>query len=217
MSTDRRSAVGRPRAFDEHQALDGAIDVFWRLGYEGASMAELTQAMGINKPSLYAAFGSKEKLFVRALERYGLQYRKHLDAVLAKSTAYEVIESYLRSIAESATQGSVPGCLSIQGGLSCAPNNAHIPHLLAEYRQGLEDTVAKALAKTADASQWVHGTDTAGLAGYVVTVGQGLAVHASAGATQSKLDAIVDVALAGIASVLDAQPVTNFNITSKTS
>ena len=74
MSADERSAGGRPRAFDEDQALDAAIDVFWRLGYEGASMAELTQAMGINKPSLYAVFGSKEKLFVRALERYGLAY-----------------------------------------------------------------------------------------------------------------------------------------------
>jgi AcrR family transcriptional regulator len=215
ISTNRRSAGGRPRAFDEHPALDGAIDVFWRLGYEGASMAELTQAMGINRPSLYAVFGSKEKLFVRALERYGLSYRQHLDAVLAKHTAYEVIESYLRSIAELATQGSVPGCLSIQGGLSCAPNNARIPQLLAEYRQGLEDTVAKALARTADATK--HGIETALLAGYVVTVGQGLAVHASAGAEQSRLDAIVDVALAGLASLLGVQPVTNIDPKSGTS
>ena len=217
MSADQRSAGGRPRAFDEDQALDGAIDVFWRLGYEGASLAELTQAMGINKPSLYAVFGSKEKLFVRSLERYGLTYREHLDAVLAKSTTYEVIESYLRSIAESATRGSVPGCLSIQGGLSCAPNNAHIPQLLAEYRQGLEDTVADALAKTEDASRCAHDIDTAALAGYVVTMGQGLAVHAAAGAEQSKLDAIVDVALAGLTNLLGTQPVTGVNPKSKTS
>ncbi|MGV0743086.1 TetR/AcrR family transcriptional regulator [Mycolicibacterium sp. XJ870] len=209
MSTDRRSAGGRPRAFDEDQALDAAIEVFWRLGYEGASMAELTQAMGINKPSLYAVFDSKEKLFVRALERYGLLYRGHLNAVLAKSTTYEVIESYLRSIAESATEGSVPGCLSIQGGLSCGPNNAHIPQLLAEYRQGLEDTVAKALAKTADASRCAHDLGSAELAGYVVTIGQGLAVHAAAGAAKSRLDAIVDVALACLTSLLGAQSVTN--------
>lgn len=208
MREDRRSTGGRPRAFDEDQALDWAIDVFWRLGYEGASLTELTQAMGINKPSLYAVFGSKDQLFVRALERYRLLYRERLDAVLAKSSTYEVIESYLRSIAESATQGSVPGCLSIQGGLSCGPNNAHIPQRLAEYRQGLEDTVAKALAKTADASRCGQGVDTAALAGYAVTVGQGLAVHAAAGADQPRLDAIVDVALAGLTSLLDAHPVT---------
>jgi hypothetical protein len=136
--------------------------------------------------------------------RYGLSYRERLDAVLAKSTAYEVIESYLRFIAESATRASVPGCLSIQGGLSGAPNNAHIPQLLAEYRQGLEDTVAKALGKTEDASRCVHGIDTAALAGYAVTMGQGLAVHAAAGVEQSRLDAIVDVAMAGLRSLTGA-------------
>jgi AcrR family transcriptional regulator len=200
MSAERRTAGGRPRAFDEDQALDGAIDVFWRLGYEGASLTELTRAMGINKPSMYAVFGSKEELFVRALERYGLLYRVHLDAVLAKSSTYEVLESYLRSVAESATRGSVAGCLSIQGGLSCAPDNARIPQLLAEYRQGLEDTVAKALSQTVDATQ--PGVDTAALAGYAVTVGQGIAVHAAAGVDSARLDAVVDVALAGLASYL---------------
>ena len=203
MSAERRIAGGRPRAFDEDQALDGAIDVFWRLGYEGASLTELTRAMGINKPSMYAVFGSKEELFVRALERYGLLYRVHLDAVLAKSSTYEVLESYLRSVAESATRGSVAGCLSIQGGLSCAPDNARIPQLLAEYRQGLEDTVAKALSQTIDATQ--PGVDTAALAGYAVTVGQGIAVHAAAGVDSARLDAVVDVALAGLASYLAAK------------
>jgi AcrR family transcriptional regulator len=200
MSVERRTAGGRPRAFDEDQALDGAIDVFWRLGYEGASLTELTRAMGINKPSMYAVFGSKEELFVRALERYGLLYRVHLDAVLAKSSTYEVLESYLRSVAESATRGSVAGCLSIQGGLSCAPDNARIPQLLAEYRQGLEDTVTKALSQTVDATQ--PGVDTAALAGYAVTVGQGIAVHAAAGVDSARLDAVVEVALAGLSSYL---------------
>lgn len=203
MGAERRSAGGRPRAFDEDRALDAAIDVFWRLGYEGASLAELTAAMGINKPSLYHVFGSKEELFVRALKRYGSAAHEQLDAVLAQPTAYELIESYLRSTVEAATRpGSVGGCLSVQGGLACAPNNARIPQLLAEYRQGLEDTVAKALAKTADASSSVGGIDTAALAGYAVTIGQGLAVHAAAGVPRVKLDATVDVALAGLASLL---------------
>ncbi|MEU0493928.1 TetR/AcrR family transcriptional regulator [Mycobacterium sp. NPDC006124] len=199
MSADQRRVGGRPRAFDEDQALDGAIDTFWRRGYEGASLAELTRAMGINKPSLYAVFGSKEELFVRALERYGRCRREGLDAALARSTTYEVIESYLRATAESATHGSVLGCLSIQGGLSCGPDNTRIPQLLAGYREGLEDTVAKALAKTEDASPHRPGVDdSASLAAYAVAMGQGLAVHAAAGVTQAKLDAIIDVALAGL-------------------
>lgn len=207
MDDERRTVGGRPRAFDEDQALDRAIDAFWRLGYEGASLSELTQAMGINKPSLYAVFGSKEELFIRALQRYGRSYGEHLDAVLARTTAYEVIESYLRSTAKATLSGNVPGCLSIQGGLSCAPNNARIPELLAEYRQGIEDAVAAALANTTDGSAMAGGFDTAALAGYAVTVGEGLAVHAAGGVTQARLDAAVDVALAGLASFLAPQPV----------
>lgn len=209
MDTERRTAGGRPRAFDEGQALDAAIDVFWRLGYEGASLAELTQAMGINKPSLYHVFGSKEELFIRALERYGVSAHEHLETVLAFPTAFQVIESYLRATAEAASRaGNVPGCLSIQGGLACAPNNARIPQLLAEYRRGLEEAVARALAKTVDASRSAEGVDTAtALAGYAVTVAQGLAVHAAGGVTRARLNAIVDVALAGLTGLLGPQGV----------
>ena len=186
----QRNAGGRPREFDEGLALDGAIEAFWRLGYEGASMAELTQAMGINKPSLYAAYGSKEKLFERALQRYGECYHERLKRLLSQSSAYDVIESYLRDTAAAVRAGIAPGCLSIQGGLSCAPNNTRIPQLLSDYRGGIEHAVATALAAT-DA-----------LAGYAVTIGKGLAVDAAAGASQAKLDAVVDVALAGLATLL---------------
>ena len=201
MSADQRNGGGRPRAFDEDEALDAAIDTFWRLGYEGASMTELTQAMGINKPSLYAVFGSKEKLFTLALERYGLLYRQQLTAVLGRSTADEVLESYLRSVADAATDGTL-GCLSIQGGLACGPDNAHIPRLLADYRRGLEEAVTNALVNAQDLSRGTDGIDAATLAGYAVTVGQGLAVHAAAGVPRDKLDAIVDVALAGLAKLI---------------
>lgn len=198
MSAEQRHAGGRPRAFDEGRALDRAIEVFWRLGYEGASLAELTHAMGINKPSLYAAYGSKEELFARALQRYGGSYHEHLKELLAHPRAYDVIESYLRATAKAVRAGILPGCLSIQGGLSCAPDNARIPQLLADYRRGIEDAVAKALAATEDAP----GLDTTALAGYAVTIGQGLAVDAAAGVPQARLDAVVDVALAGLATSL---------------
>ncbi|MFB1294986.1 TetR/AcrR family transcriptional regulator [Mycobacterium sp. pW049] len=199
MSAGQRHAGGRPRAFDEERALDGATEVFWRLGYEGASLAELTNAMGINKPSLYAVYGSKEELFVRALQRYGESYHEHLRELLAHPRAYDVIESYLRATAKSVRAGTLPGCLSIQGGLSCAPNNARIPQLLADYRRGIENAVEKALAATEDASH----LDVAALAGYAVTIGQGLAVDAAAGVPQARLDAVVEVALAGLAVSMD--------------
>lgn len=198
MGAEERPAGGRPRAFDEDQALDSAIDVFWRLGYEGASLAELTNAMGINRPSLYAVFGSKEELFIRALQRYGTTYHEHLGQLLSRPGAYQVLESYLRATATAVRAGSAPGCLSIQGGLSCGPNNARIPRLLAEYRHSIEAAVADALARTEDAA----GVDTAALAGYAVTIGQGLAVDAAGGVPQARLDAVVDVALAGLATML---------------
>lgn len=195
MGAEKRYAGGRPRAFDEDQALDGAIEVFWRLGYEGASLAELTEVMGINKPSLYAVFGSKEELFVRALERYRRTYHERLGELLSRPRAYGVLEAYLRDTAKSVRAGNLLGCLSIQGGLSCGPDNARIPQLLADYRRGIEDAIAKALAATQDAS----GIDSAALAGYAVTIGQGLAVDAAAGVPQARLDAAVDVALSGLA------------------
>lgn len=204
MGAEQRNVGGRPRAFDEGEALDRAIDVFWRLGYEGASLAELTKAMGINKPSMYHVFGSKEELFVRALQQYGVSYHRHLNTVLAQPNAYAVIESYLRSTAEAVRAGHVPGCLSIQGGLACAPSNARIPQLLAEYRQGIETAVAAALSETAEARSTL-GVDTAALAGYAVTIGEGLAVHAAGGVAQERLDAVVDVALAALASLLGPQ------------
>lgn len=168
--------------------------MFWRLGYEGASLAELTHEMGINKPSLYHVFGSKEELFVRALQRYGLIYHEQLATILAQPTAYQVLESYLRATVKAVRAGTLPGCLSIQGGLACAPNNARVPQLLADYRRGIEDAVAAALSKTEDAD----GIDAAALAGYAVTIGQGLAVDAAGGVPQARLDSVVDVALTGL-------------------
>ncbi|TRW87893.1 TetR/AcrR family transcriptional regulator [Mycolicibacterium sp. 018/SC-01/001] len=198
MGAEQRHAGGRPRTFDETQALDRAIAVFWRLGFEGASLAELTDAMGINKPSLYAVFGSKEELFIRALERYRQTYHGHLRHLLAQPRAYDILESYLRDTAKAVRAGTAPGCLSIHGGISCGPTNARIPQLLAEYRRGIEDAIAKALAAADDSAD----IDATALAGFAVTIGQGLAVDAAAGVPQARLDAAVDVALAGLASLI---------------
>ncbi|MBB2989056.1 AcrR family transcriptional regulator [Mycolicibacterium iranicum] len=198
MSAVQRHAGGRPRSFDEDSALDVATEVFWRLGYEGASLAELTGAMGINRPSLYAVFGSKEELFVRALERYKATYHARLRELLGYRSAYEVLDSYLRDTAKNVRAGIVPGCLSIQGGITCGPDNARIPQLLADYRRSIEDAIAAALRQTDDAS----GRDIAALAGYAVTIGQGLAVEAAGGAPQERLDAVVETALAGLAALL---------------
>src|SRR5215475_7993597 len=112
--------IGRPRGFDTEKALEEAMEVFWRRGYEGATVAELTAAMGINPPSLYAAFHSKEGLLKAALDRYTEKRDAFMREILAAPTAREVAERMLMRIAESQTDpANPPGCLLVQGGLSC--------------------------------------------------------------------------------------------------
>src|SRR5262245_55716229 len=111
---------GRPRAFDLDSALDQALRTFWEKGYEGSSLTDLTKAMGINRPSLYAAFGNKEELFRRALARYlsgpASFFRKALEA----STGKGVVEKLMRGAVEVHTcPGNPRGCLAVQGALAC--------------------------------------------------------------------------------------------------
>src|SRR5947208_7756415 len=114
------STVGRPRAFDVDQALDQALKVFWRKGYEGASLPDLTRAMGINRPSLYAAFGNKEALFRRAIERYVEGPAAHFREALREPTARTVVERLLRGTVASLTDSrNPPGCFLVQEALVC--------------------------------------------------------------------------------------------------
>ncbi|GAA0903037.1 MULTISPECIES: TetR/AcrR family transcriptional regulator [Streptomyces violaceusniger group] len=201
MSVDERRGRGRPRSFDEGDALDRAIHVFWAHGYEGASLSELTGAMGINKPSLYAVFGSKEELFRRAVARYGETYAARALATLEQPTAYAVIESYLRVAVDASTSGGhPPGCLSIQGGLSNSPANSDISEILTDYRAAIEGALAKRLARAAEEDDLAPGTDIAALARFAATLSQGLAVHAAASADREDLHASVDIAMQAVAA-----------------
>jgi AcrR family transcriptional regulator len=201
MSVDDPRGRGRPRGFEEDEALDRAIRVFWEHGYEGASVSELAGAMGINKPSLYAVFGSKEELFRRAVARYRDTYVAYAAATLEEPAAYAVIESYLRAAVDALTGGGhPPGCLSIQGGLSCSAENSGISGFLADFRAVFEGALAQRLARAAKEGDLVPGADTAALARFVVTLGQGLAVHAAAGASREDLQAAVDIALRAVAA-----------------
>src|SRR4029079_14289460 len=111
---------GRPREFDADEALDRALEVCWRKGYEGASLAELTEAMGINRPSLYAAFGNKEALFRRAFDRYADGPAAYTRDALKARTALEVAERLLRGAADALTDPiHPPGCLGVMGALTC--------------------------------------------------------------------------------------------------
>lgn len=191
--------VGRPRAFDEETVLDRAAEVFWRYGYEGASLSALTGAMGINRPSLYATFGSKEQLFQRAFARYHETQVANARAAMGQPTAYAAIEAFLRSSADGLTASDHPaGCLSIQGGLACSPENARISEILAAGRAATESALEERLSRAAREGDLPAGVEGRALARFVMALSEGHAVHAAAGISREELQASVDIALRAV-------------------
>jgi AcrR family transcriptional regulator len=196
MGTEAPTSTGRPRAFDEEAVLDRAAEVFWQRGYEGASLSALTGAMGINRPSLYATFGSKEELFKRAFSRYHARQVAVARAALDQPTAYASIEAFLRSSADGLTADTHPaGCLSIQGGLACAPENARISQTLATGRAATEAALLERLFRAAAEGDLPDGLDPRALARFVMALSEGHAVHAAAGASRADLHSSVDMAM----------------------
>jgi AcrR family transcriptional regulator len=188
-------AVGRPRGFDAEKALDKALRVFWRRGYEGASLPELTKAMGINRPSMYAAFGNKEQLFKKAVDRYCEEPTAHLEACLAAPTIREVAERLIRGTAERLACPKNPrGCLILHGALACGKESDAIRRDLAARRAEREEAIRLRFAK-ASAKELPKGVAADDLARYVAAVMQGLAVQAASGATGEELLGVADVAL----------------------
>jgi AcrR family transcriptional regulator len=189
-------AMGRPRSFDIDQALEQAMKVFWRLGYEGASLTELTRAMGINSPSLYAAFGNKEGLFKAVLDHYAARREKCLATVLAAPTAREAAEGLLFGLVDLVTDpDEPPGCLFLQGGLACGVTTPGIPQELARRRADLERALQARFTQARDTGDLPSAADPAALAGYLVAVCNGIAVQAASGASRDELRQIAMLAL----------------------
>ena len=188
---------GRPRSFDIDDVLDRAVDAFWRHGYEGASLQVLTGAMGINKTSMYATFGSKQDLFHRAVARYAEVDMAYARQALDRPTAHDVVCTLLRDNADALTQpGRPPGCLSIQGGVSCGPGNAGVSEFLAASRLAGEQALADRLARAVDDGDLPATTDPAALARFVMVFAEGQAVHAAAGVQREQLREAAAIALA---------------------
>lgn len=190
------AARGRPRGFDVDDALDAAVEVFWRQGYEGTTLDDLTAAMGINRPSLYAAFGNKEATFRRAVERYAAVDMAYVEDALAQPTARAVAESYLRSnVVAITTPGKPAGCLSVQGGLAASDEDRRIVDFLAESRAGGERRLADRFRRAVDEGDLDATESPADLAGYLATVSAGLAVQAAAGVQRGDLMRVAERAL----------------------
>jgi AcrR family transcriptional regulator len=189
-------AMGRPREFDPDQALDIALQVFWRRGYEGASMADLTEAMGITKPSLYAAFGNKEELFRKALDRYVDGPGGYVQVALAKPTARGVVEHLLFEAADAVTDPNhPPGCLAVQGALSCGEAAESIKQELMTRRANGEQNLRQRFERAVAQADLPKEADAADLARYISAILQGMAVQAAGGASREQLRKIAHMTL----------------------
>ncbi|WP_197053885.1 TetR/AcrR family transcriptional regulator [Chitinibacter sp. ZOR0017] len=188
---------GRPRAFDRTQALELALHLFWAKGYEGASLSDLTSTLGINAPSLYAAFESKPALYREALDLYLAQQYEHIGALLAAApSAREGLEAMLRGAAVQFTSPDhPPGCPIASGVLRCAEANAAIGELTAEHRRSTRAMMLARLQQGQAAGELPAQIDTQALAGFYAGVIQGMSVQAIDGASCADLQKMVDLAM----------------------
>lgn len=189
---------GRPRSFDRDQALHQAMLVFWEHGYEGASLEALTTAMGINRPSLYAAFGCKQALFREAVGLYeagdgGVAARALSDATSAR----EAIETMLRANVDAYADPHTPsGCMIVLAANLGTPENAAVREFLADRRADAQASLVRRLKRGIAEGDLPKGVDAAAIATFYSTVLQGLSFQSRSGATRKSMQRTVDTAMA---------------------
>jgi AcrR family transcriptional regulator len=189
--------TGRPRAFDREQALNLALDLFWRHGFEGTSTAQLTAAMGIAPPSLYAAFGSKEALFREALAAYGERYGGFLsEAMAAPGPTRAAVKQMLQRAARQFSDVEHPlGCMVASGELQLSPANAALVVEVSGQRQVAQQAIRSRLEAARKAGELPADTDTATLSAFFAMTIQGMAVQARDGAKPALLKRLAELAM----------------------
>jgi AcrR family transcriptional regulator len=180
--------MARPREFDLDAATEAALRLFWEKGYEATSLSDLTEAIGINRPSFYAAFQSKEALFRRVLDRYVEGPGAPVATALSARTAREVVTELLSFYADAAGDPSrPPGCLLVQGALACGEESHAVRDELSKRRAAGERALRERLRQARAEGDLDGDANAADLARYVWTFCQGMAVQAAGGASRADL------------------------------
>jgi AcrR family transcriptional regulator len=188
---------GRPREFCVHDALAKALRVFWSKGYEAASLTDLTEAMGITRPSLYAAFGNKESLFRKALDLYEREKLAYVGKALEQPSARAVAETMLRGAVENMTARDEPhGCLRVIATVTCGPEAESVRAELQERGSKIHQAVIERFERAKAEGDLPSHVDVAGLTDLLKAVIQGISVQAGAGASREELDRLVETGLA---------------------
>lgn len=187
---------GRPAAFDYDHALQNAMQVFWRHGYEGTAMRTLMDAMQMNKASIYAAYGDKQSLFNKAIECYLAGPASFIKEALTQASAIDMVAQLLTQAAQVLTDDThPPGCLITQGALSCSAEAEAVKQQLGGYRRALESQLAVRFAQAQATHEISASADPHALAKLVMTLHQGMVVQANHGASTAALLQIAEMAV----------------------
>src|SRR5580700_8855174 len=191
-----QGVTGRPREFDTDAALEKAMRLFWTKSYEGTTVADLTETLGISRPSLYAAFGDKQSLFRAALERYAAGPACYVAAALGKPRAREVADHLLRGAADlQANSGNPGGCLTVSGAIACGDEAEPVRQALNAHRAAGVALLRRRFAQAKAQHDLPKDSNPAALARFVAAVVYGMAVLASGGASRKDLDQVIRTAM----------------------
>jgi AcrR family transcriptional regulator len=187
---------GRPREFCVHDALSKALRVFWSKGYEAASLTDLTEAMGITRPSLYAAFGNKESLFRKTLDLYEREKLDYVGKALAKPTARGVAETMLRSAVEAMTSECDPhGCMRVIATATCGEEAQSVRAELEARGDVIRQSIVERFERARAEGDLPAHVDVEGLTDLLKALIQGISLQAGSGASREELERLVETGL----------------------
>ena len=192
---EKVASRGRPREFDTELALGAALRVFWAKGYEGASLSDLTDEMGITRPSLYAAFGNKEALFRQALDLYERDKLTYIGDAIKAPTARDVAERLLMGSVDAATTGDCKGCMGVIASVACQSVEPSIRDDVNARAESSRRAIIARMQQAIDAGEFRVATEAEAITSYLLAIMQGISVQAQSGASREELLQVADSAL----------------------